>query len=148
MKADDEEFIGHHHIENTSAGRRRRFLVIVDIKVQVRPLQRHHVVPASIGSAAKASPPWLGVNPSRMILLSSMLASSKLPSLKRQIAGRISPFIEADIYFLTDFCHSITLAWLICRFIFRPIAYAARKSGVELFRVQAAAKSPMSAGEP
>ena len=38
MKANDEELIGHNHLENAFTGCRRHFLVVIDIKMDVGPL--------------------------------------------------------------------------------------------------------------
>ena len=57
VEAGDKQFVGRHHIEDALAGSHRLLLVVVDVKMQVRPLQRHHVVPARVGPVEHPSCP-------------------------------------------------------------------------------------------
>src|SRR5689334_1682384 len=47
--AGDERPVGRRHVEHALARRRRLLLVVVDVELPVRPLERHDVVAAGVG---------------------------------------------------------------------------------------------------
>ncbi len=54
MEAGDHEPLARHHGEDALAGGHRLLLLVVDVEMQVRPLQRHHIMAAGIGPVEQA----------------------------------------------------------------------------------------------
>ena len=54
MEAGNHEPLARHHGEDALAGGHRLLLFVVDVEMQVRPLQRHHIMAAGVGPIEQA----------------------------------------------------------------------------------------------